>query len=126
MRANRTSAVILVLEQDQELRDGIAALLSADGYRVISARGEEEAILRTQSECPKLILSGMGRSKSETVASAKHTRERMNCSQAIPIILFSDVTIPEGSQRDLGEKVYVANPDNFDQLREFVRTLMLA
>ncbi len=126
MRAHRTSAVILVLEQDQELRDAIAALLSADGYRVISARDDDEAILRTQCECPKLILTGMWQSKSETSARAKRTRERMKCSDAIPIILFSDNTIPEGSERELGEKLYVTNPDNFDQLREFVRRLMPA
>ena len=126
MGASLTGAVILVFEQDQELRDGIAALLSTDGYRVISVRGEEEAILKTQSECPQLILTGIWKSKSETMASAKQIRERMNSGEAIPIVVFSDASLPEGSERELAGKVYLTNPDNFDQLREFIRRLMPA
>lgn len=126
MRATQNGAVILVLERDQEVRDGIAALLIANGYRVIAARGEEEAILRTQIERPQLILAPVWRSDEETVAEAKQTRERINCDKHIPIVVFSAETLSDDPERDVANQVFITNPDNFNQLREFLRRVMPA
>jgi CheY-like chemotaxis protein len=126
MRAKQAGSVILVLERDQEMRESIAALLSANGFRVIAAKGEEEAVLRTQTECPQLILASVSRSPDETVAEAKHTRQRIHCNEEIPIVIFSDNTLPEGSERELAQKIYLTNPDNFNQIRELLRRVMPA
>jgi DNA-binding response OmpR family regulator len=124
MRDKQSGAIILVLEEDQELRDGIAALLTADGYHVIAAREEGEAILRTRSERPDLILAGVSHSETDAVVGARQTRERTGCSQETPIVIFSADTLPEGEVGELADRVYLIRPDNFNQLRAFLRRIM--
>jgi len=124
MGNKQRGGIVLVLEESQELRDGIAALLRADGYKVISARGEEEALLRTARERPDLILAAINQSETMAVSSARQTRERMRCSQT-PIVIFSANTLPEGEERQLADRVYLIRPDNFNQLRALLRRIML-
>jgi CheY-like chemotaxis protein len=118
--------VILVLERDQELREATAALLTASGYRVIAATCEEEAVLRTKIECPQLILASVWRSQDETLAEVKQTRERIHCSEDIPIVIFSVNTLPEGAELEVTQKIYLMNPDNFNQIRQLLRRVMPA
>ncbi len=53
---------ILVVQDVEETRDGIAKLLKTDGYRVDAAREEDDAVVRAQRERPHLILVNLGRS----------------------------------------------------------------
>src|ERR1043165_3310802 len=48
--------VILVVEDVHETRDGIEKLLKVDGYRVMLARDELDAIESAQRQRPDLIL----------------------------------------------------------------------
>ena len=43
-------AIILVVEDVEETRDGIEDLLKADGYRLIPVRDEEDAVERARRE----------------------------------------------------------------------------
>lgn len=126
MKNSQSSPVILVLEEDQELRDGIAALLSADGYRVVAARGQEEAILRARHVRPNLILASVSGSVDETLAAARNTREQAECDRETPIVIFSVDKLPEGAEIEIAEKMYLTRPDNFNQLRRLLRRIVFA
>ncbi|MGH8832518.1 MAG: hypothetical protein ACREXV_15740, partial [Polaromonas sp.] len=59
-KGNASGALILVVQDVEETRDGIEALLLADGYRVDTARDEKDAVMRAQRRYPDLILVNLG------------------------------------------------------------------
>jgi hypothetical protein len=63
------SALILVVNDVEETRDGLEKLLHADGYRVDPARGEEDAVCTAKCHRPALILISLGGQQREVVAS---------------------------------------------------------
>jgi len=121
---NDRRSIILVLEDVEEIRDGIEELLKADGYRVIPARSEADATRQARSEHPSLILASLGGAESAVIAAAKRVREGAGLSENIPIVIFCSPTRPEGAEVEIGLGVYVICPDNFDQLRASLRRLL--
>lgn len=116
--------LILVVEDVEETRDGIERLLSRDGYRVDPARDEDDAVVRASRRPPDLILVSLGGALGEIVATAIRIRQRAALTQAVHIVIFCVETIAEGAELEVEKNVYLTRPDNFDQLREFVRRLL--
>ena len=50
---NGCGAIILVINDAEETRDGIEKLLLADGYHILPARHEEDAVRKARRERPK-------------------------------------------------------------------------
>ena len=116
---------MLVVEPDEETRDGIEALLEADGYRVEAARGEDDGVERAWRSCPNLILVSMPGPSEQTVAAAVRVRRRAEIDATVPVVVFSVPTIEEGAEVPLGRNVHATRPDNFDQLRSLIGRLIL-
>src|SRR5690242_7715795 len=110
-------ALILVLHDVEETRDGIEKLLQASGYRVDPARNEEEAVLRAVRRPPDLILVSLCDPETRVVAIAHRVRERSGLREEVPIIIFCVATLPEGTDMKIGINVYATRPDNFNDLR---------
>jgi DNA-binding response OmpR family regulator len=117
--------LVLAVESDEETRDGIEALLSADGYEVVTARSEDEAVERAADCCPTLILVSLAGRPEDVVAAAVRVRRRAAIDAVVPIVVFSVPTIEEGAEVPLGRNVYVTRPDNFDQLRGLIGRAIL-
>ena len=66
----------------------------------------------------------LGFEREELVATAQRIRNRAALSQDIAVVIFCVPTIPEGAEMEVNENVYVTRPDNFDQLRYFLRRLL--
>jgi DNA-binding response OmpR family regulator len=116
--------LILLLENEQETRDGIEKLLRADGYRVDAARDEDDAVDRAVRASPDLILVSLGGSPNGAIAQASSIRERAELDQSIPVVIFSVQTVAEGAEEKIEGNVYLTRPDNFDQLRALFRRLL--
>jgi len=110
----------------EEIRDGIEKLLTADGYRVELARSEKEAIDSACRRSPDLILVSLDGLPVDVVASAVRIRDRARLSVKVPVVVFCVPTVDEGAEVSVGGNVYVTRPDNFDQLRAFIRRLLWA
>jgi len=121
---DRTPAVILVVEDVHETRDGIETLLMADGYRVASARDVRDAIERAQRTRPDLILISLAGSPHEVVLSARSIRERADVGEQVPVVVFCIEGIDEGDEVEIGENVHLTRPDNFNQLRSLIARLL--
>lgn len=115
---------ILVVEDVEEIRDGIEKLLSVDGYRVEPARGEKDAVEIAGRKSPNLILVGLGEPPGEVVATARRIREHAGLSEKVPILIFSSDEFAEGGEMAIGQNVYLIDPDNFDQLRRLMARLL--
>ena len=123
---NNTGPIILVVEDVEETRDGIEKLLTADGYRVHPARDEDDAVDRAKREPPGLILVSVAGPHAQVIALAARVRQRAELSDDIPIVIFCIPSIAEGAEVALGRNIYITRPDNFDQLRTFLKHLLRA
>lgn len=123
-REDRRAAIVLVVHDIEETRDGIEKLLTADGYRVNPARNEDDAVERACRQCPDLILVSLGGSPVDVVSSAARIRQRAGLDDTVPVVVFCVPTVEEGDEVAIGNDVYVTSPDNFDQLRSFLDCLL--
>jgi CheY-like chemotaxis protein len=121
---NRQFQSILVLEDIDETRYLLGKMLKGNGYQVDLARDEEDAISRATSRSPDLILMSLGLECDQLVATAQRIRKQADLGLEVAIVVFCVPTIPEGAEMEVNKNVYVTRPDNFNQLREFLRRLL--
>lgn len=115
---------ILVVEEVEEIRDGIESLLKADGYCVNSARNENHAIAEAQRTKPDLILISRGAPANLMIRKALRIRKYGGLTEKVPIVIFSVDTLPEGAEVESRARIYLTRPDNFDQLRQLLRRIL--
>jgi CheY-like chemotaxis protein len=121
---NRQCQNILVLEDVDETRYLLGKMLKGNGYHVDLARDEEDAISRASSRSPDLILMSLGQECEQLVATAQRIRTQAELGLEVAIVVFCVPTIPEGAEVEVKKNVYVTRPDNFNQLRDFLRRLL--
>ncbi len=120
----RINPIILVVEDVHETRDGIEKLLKVDGYRVMLARDELDAIESAQRQRPDLILVSLAGLPSEVLGSGRRIRESAAAGDDVPVVIFCFDEIPEGAEVAIGKNVHIAQPDNFNQLRRLLSRLL--
>ncbi len=121
---NPTIPLILIVEDVHETRDGLEKLLTADGYRVSLARDEQDAIDSAQVKRPDLILVSLAGLSNEVIVVARRIRESADVGDEVPIVIFCVDAIGEGSEVQIAHNVYLARPDNFNQLRSLMSRLL--
>ena len=121
---NDGSAIILVVHDVEEIRDGVAALLQSDGYRVDPARNEEEAVSKAKCAPPDLVLVSLGESDADVMVISRRIRDRAGLSEGIPLVIFCVSSVAEGAEVELANRTYFTRPDDFDQLRRFLAGLL--
>jgi CheY-like chemotaxis protein len=117
-------ATILVVEDVHETRDGIETLLTADGYRVASARDVRDAIESARRNEPDLILVSLAGTPREVIFSAISIRQRAEIKELVAVVVFCPEGVDEGDEVAIGENVHLTHPDNFNQLRGLIARLL--
>jgi CheY-like chemotaxis protein len=115
---------ILVVEDVQETRDAIEELLKRDGYCVIPARDEDEAVERARCNHPDLILISLGGSSDRVVNAGRKLRAKAELTYQIPIVIFSSSIVPDGEEWEIEGNIHITMPDNFDQLRGLFKRVL--
>lgn len=116
---------ILVVDDVVETLDGIEILLRHDNYCVATARNVRDAVMKARIAAPDLMLVSLEGELAEVVAAAEHIRRRTVLQNKLPVIIFCVGEVTEGGETCIGENIYLAHPDNFDQLREFISELLI-
>jgi CheY-like chemotaxis protein len=116
--------IILVLDDIEETRYLIQRMLKANGYNVVLARNEEEAISEALIRSPSLILMSLGLEPEQLLAIARRLRQEAALSDDVAIVMLCVFTIPEGAELEVHKNVYMTHPDNFDQLRGFLHRVL--
>jgi CheY-like chemotaxis protein len=116
--------LILVVEDVEEIRDGIIKLLKADGYRVAAAREPEEVLLRIGQELPDLMLVGLGMPINVVIQTLKALRTQAGLDPERPVVIFDFEALEEGQELAIEGNIYKTRPDNFNQLRALIRRLL--
>lgn len=78
-------AVVLVVEDEPQMRKFIRASLSSHDYRVIEAASAREALMLVTSHNPDLVLMDLGLPDGDGIALTKQIREW----SAVPILIIS-------------------------------------
>ncbi len=117
--------LILVVEDIEETRDGIEKLLKVDGYRVEQARNLAEAILKAKRQPPNLLLVSLAGSTPWVIQVASQIRQGAGLNEEVPIVIFCIKEVIEGEEMAIGHNVYLTQPDNFNQLIDLLRRLLL-
>jgi DNA-binding response OmpR family regulator len=121
---DQVQAAILIIADDEEVRDGIQGLLESDGYCALSARTLAEGIQLAARIPPDLILMTLGQAVDNMTNSARQVRLRAGLGETIPVVIFSIPGIEEGAEVEVGRAIYATRPDNFDQLRGLLVKLL--
>ncbi len=122
---NNCGPLILVVEDVEEIRDGIEKLLNTDGYRVEPARAVEEAVLKAGFQAPDLILMCPAGPTVQIIHAAHRIRQEAYLTEGIPIVIFCIEELEEGKEMAIDHNIYLTRLDNFDQLRAVLRRLLL-
>jgi len=116
---------ILVVDDVEETLDGIEALLKHDGYCIEAARNELEAMDKARFNSPDLILISLDGKITDVIAVARRIRASAGSNKNLPIIIFCVGELKEGGESAAGDNIYLAHPDNFNQLRDLIARLLL-
>ncbi len=120
------SPLILVVEAVPGIRDGIEKLLATSGYRIATASDEQSAAAIARRIFPDLILVCLGEPPSDFIAAASRIRADAQPCEEVPLVIFCQKAVAEGEEVDFGRNVYAISPDNFNQLRNFLKSLLNA
>lgn len=116
---------ILVGDDVAETLDGIEAMLTRDGYRIEAASDESEATDKARLGSPNLMLVSLDGEIADVIVVAARIRARAALNENLPIIIFCVGELKEGCEVAVGQDIYLAHPDNFNQLRGFISRLLL-
>jgi DNA-binding response OmpR family regulator len=117
MAANKT---ILVVDDDQELADGLRVVLEKQGFRVIQARDGQQGKQAVYNHRPDLVILDMMMPRMGGYPVLEHFRGK---ADAPPIIM---ITANEGSRHKayaeyLGVVDYIRKPFAMERLLEAVQ-----
>jgi DNA-binding response OmpR family regulator len=107
------AAPILVVEDDADIRDTIAAILEMEGYAVDLASNGEEAISVIDDHRPRLVLLDMRMPVLDGWGFAQVMRER---GVKIPIIVMTAAQDAGRWAREIGAQGYIAKPFDLGDL----------
>jgi DNA-binding response OmpR family regulator len=110
---------ILVVDDDQELSDGLRVVLERQGYRVLQARDGQQAKQLVYSQRPHLVILDMMMPRMGGYPVLEHFKDKPD---APPIIMM---TANEGSRHKayaefLGVVDYIRKPFAMERLLESV------
>lgn len=113
---------ILVVEDDDDIREALEALLEEHGYAVDTASDGAEAFAMVEQDPPALVISDVMMPGVDGYQLVEKLRKRP-ASADIPIILLSALQDPERKVAglDLGADDYISKPTRPDELLARIR-----
>ncbi len=125
----REHPVILIVDDNIDLRNLLAQLLQHQGYKLIEARNGQEAITMTEQELPDLILMDLQMPVLDGLNAAQQIRQEVQ-SREIPIIFFTAYG-SEGMELFMqidtlgGAPIeYLTKPLDLEQVQSMVESLL--
>lgn len=115
--------MILVVEDDRDIREFLTVLLQAEGYEVVTASNGSQARHHLESSSvPDLILLDLMMPELD----GWNLREELSNSatlQDVPIIILSGLSNLHQEARALKVAAYFKKPFDMDDLIETIRTI---
>jgi two-component system, chemotaxis family, chemotaxis protein CheY len=104
---------ILVVDDDESIRDMLGDVLRAAGYAVRSASDGESALAAVEAERPALVLLDMRMPKVDGWEFARRLKGR---GMHVPILVMTAFRDARRAAEDIGADGYLPKPFEIDQL----------
>jgi two-component system KDP operon response regulator KdpE len=116
------SPLVLIVEDEPQLRELVRASLTNNGYRCVQAGTAREAMLETKARLPDLIVADLGLPDRDGVELIKNIRQ----SSCIPIVVLSARTqeAEKVLALDAGADDYVTKPFSTGELLARMRVAL--
>lgn len=120
------SKKVLIVEDDEDIREGIAQHLQIDNFLVVQARNGEEALKTLDYFIPDLILSDINMPRKDGIAFYKEMRKNPQLT-AIPFLFLTSDNSPQSKRlgRELGVEDYLTKPVNHQDLVNTINARLL-
>jgi two-component system, cell cycle response regulator DivK len=120
-----STAMIMVVDDNEPSRDALSRRLERRGYRILTAADGQQAVARGQAELPDLILMDLGLPGIDGWEATRQLKGSA-VSRHIPIIVLSAHAMT--NDRDLalaaGANDFDTKPVRFEQLLGKIDTLL--
>jgi CheY-like chemotaxis protein len=108
---------VLVVDDDTSILDTVSAILSGEGYDVVSAATGQEALAAVARKQPVLILLDMRMPVMDGWAVARSLREQ---GISVPIVVMTAAESAKRWADEVGAEGYLAKPFGLDELLSIV------
>ncbi len=125
MTRKNNRQTILVVNDVEATGKSTAELLERDDYRIETARSERTAANAARLVHPDLMLLSLEGETEAIVECALRIRRTAALDEDTPIVIFCVGELEEGNEIAVEPNIYLAHPDNFNQLRLFISRLLL-
>ena len=115
----KTRAVILVVEDDADMRRGICESLTAKGYTVDAAEDGLEAVERMESKSCDVVISALKMPRLDGIGLLRKTREVSPQTAFIIVTGYGSTETATEAMR-LGAFDYIAKPFDMNQLNSII------
>lgn len=120
---------ILLVEEDDDTRPILRHNLQDDGYHVLLALDEEDALGRVDGghvRADLILLNLVGKSPAETLEAGRRIRERAGHDGQTPLVVMAEKYGPEleGTDENAGGNDWVTYPEDHEQLRSLLSRLL--
>jgi CheY-like chemotaxis protein len=122
-----SSPLVLVVDDDQNAREGLTEFLVGSGFRVSEAADGPEALRKAIRRRPDIVLLDLAIPRLDGWAVARTLKADPVFSQ-VPVIAFSGLDYPDERTRaaDSGCDAFIAKPCDLVRLLETIRRLLSA
>src|SRR5512139_217128 len=117
-----TQPLVLVADDEPRITKLVSMALTAEGFRVVTASGGEEALSRAEDVRPDIVLLDIVMPGLDGIEVMRQLRER----RSVPVILLTakGSTADKAKGLDLGADDYIAKPFHPDELAARVRAVL--
>lgn len=119
--ANRSTHTIMVVEDYDDTRHLLKAVLEKEGYQVLEAINGQEAIQIAQKEHPDLILMDLDLPILDGIGATQYLRQQ-SYTKAVPIVAMTAYPMSYTRVKAFakGCDEYLSKPIDFDELKKQV------
>jgi len=123
--AGRPRPLVLIVDDDADLREFLRANLETDGYLVREAANADEGLAVLEDEPPDLILLDVMMPKVDGWEMLRLVRERHGV-ESIPVVMFSGKVEDEdeAAAQERGAQAFIGKPFDPEQLLASTKALL--
>ena len=113
--------LILVIEDNTEVRENTAELLELSGYKVLTAKNGKNGFEKTRSSRPDLVICDVVMPETDGLGFLHLAKNDLSTS-TIPLIFFSAGSAPSAVRKNIeqGADIYLRKPFTNEDLLEAV------
>jgi two-component system, chemotaxis family, chemotaxis protein CheY len=112
-RGEGSHGTVLVVDDDTSILDTVSAILTGEGYEVVSAASGQEALAAVARKQPLLILLDMRMPVMDGWAVARSLRAQ---GLSVPIVVMTAAESAKRWADEVGAEGYLAKPFGLDEL----------